>query len=239
MGFDMQEGTLVRWLKQPGDQVAKGEPIAEIETDKAVIEIEAFESGTVKELLVEEGATVPVGAPIMIIDTGEGDGAADAAGGAPAPAPAAPAAPAADGTGRVKASPLARRLAAEHGVDLRSVVGTGPGGRIVKVDVLQAAETPAAQAAPAPGPAPAAPAPAPVPAAPAAPALEDKVVPLSRMRQTIARRMAESKQQAPHFYVTMAVHMDKAMELRANLNALGDGQLRVSVNDLVVKATAI
>lgn len=259
MGFDMQEGTLVRWLKQPGDQVAKGEPIAEIETDKAVIEIEAFESGTVKELLVEEGATVPVGAPIMIIDTGEGDGAADAAGGAPAaqvaeapapetpapppaapaPAPAPPAAPAADGTGRVKASPLARRLAAEHGVDLRSVVGTGPGGRIVKVDVLQAAETPAAQAAPAPAPAPAAPAPAPVPAAPAAPALEDKVVPLSRMRQTIARRMAESKQQAPHFYVTMAVHMDKAMELRANLNALGDGQFRVSVNDLVVKATAI
>lgn len=223
MGFDMQEGTLVRWLKQPGDQVAKGEPIAEIETDKAVIEIEAFESGTVKELLVEEGATVPVGAPIMIIDTGEGDGAADAA----------------DGTGRVKASPLARRLAAEHGVDLRSVVGTGPGGRIVKVDVLQAAKTPAAQAAPAPAPAPAAPAPAPVPAAPAAPALEDKVVPLSRMRQTIARRMAESKQQAPHFYVTMAVHMDKAMELRANLNALGDGQFRVSVNDLVVKATAI
>jgi len=159
MGFDMQEGTLVRWLKQPGDQVAKGEPIAEIETDKAVIEIEAFESGTVKELLVEEGATVPVGAPIMIIDTGEGDGAADAAGGAPAaqvaeapapetpapppaapaPAPAPPAAPAADGTGRVKASPLARRLAAEHGVDLRRVVGTGPGGCIVKVDVPQAA----------------------------------------------------------------------------------------------------
>lgn len=247
LGFDMQEGTLVRWLKQPGDAVQRGEPIAEIETDKAVIEIEAFESGTLTKLLVEEGTTVPVGEPIAVLDTGEEGEAADAAPTGPAPdhaatgdgaatAPttaAAPPAPepsiqpggdpaAADGGPRVKASPLARRLASEHGVNLRQLSGSGPGGRIVKADVLQAA-----QARPA------------APAAPSAPAAEDRVVPLTRMRQTIARRMTESKQQAPHFYVTMAVDMDKAMELRASLNELGDGETRVSVNDLVVKAAAI
>lgn len=258
LGFDMQEGTLVRWLKQPGDTVERGEAIAEIETDKAVIEIESFEAGTVKQLLVEEGTTVPVGEPIAVLDTGDGDGAE------PAPAPdqekvatpedlpsvdadapaveeatepaaqptAAPAAaptptPAADGTGRIKASPLARRLAAEHGVDLRSIVGTGPGGRIVKLDVLKAAEAKPAAA------------PAAAPTVATVPTAEDQVVPLSRMRQTIARRMVDSKQQAPHFYVTMAIHMDKAMELRASVNELGDGEVRVSVNDMVVKATAI
>lgn len=249
LGFDMQEGTLVRWLKQPGDKIERGEPIAEIETDKAVIEVEAFESGVLVKLLVEEGTTVPVGEPIAILDTGDGGAAeepaaeaqpaaeapaaaepakqeAPAPAQAPAPAPAAaqPAAAAPTTDGRVKASPLARRLAAEHGVDLRTVAGTGPGGRIVKADVLQAA-----QQAPAPAAAP----------VPAVPTPEDKIIPMSRMRQTIARRLVESKQQAPHFYVTMAIEMDKAMELRANLNAIGDGEVRVSVNDMVIKATAI
>lgn len=249
LGFDMQEGTLVRWLKQPGDKIERGEPIAEIETDKAVIEVEAFESGVLVKLLVEEGTTVPVGEPIAILDTGDGGAAeepaaeaqpaaeapaaaepakqeAPAPAQAPAPAPTAaqPAAAAPTTDGRVKASPLARRLAAEHGVDLRTVAGTGPGGRIVKADVLQAA-----QQAPAPAAAPVA----------AVPTPEDKIIPMSRMRQTIARRLVESKQQAPHFYVTMAIEMDKAMELRANLNALGDGETKVSVNDMVIKATAI
>lgn len=249
LGFDMQEGTLVRWLKQPGDKIERGEPIAEIETDKAVIEVEAFESGVLVKLLVEEGTTVPVGEPIAIMDTGDGGAAeepaaeaqpaaeapaaaepakqeAPAPAQAPAPAPTAaqPAAAAPTTDGRVKASPLARRLAAEHGVDLRTVAGTGPGGRIVKADVLQAA-----QQAPAPAAAP----------VPAVPTPEDKIIPMSRMRQTIARRLVESKQQAPHFYVTMAIEMDKAMELRANLNAIGDGEVRVSVNDMVIKATAI
>lgn len=249
LGFDMQEGTLVRWLKQPGDKIERGEPIAEIETDKAVIEVEAFESGVLVKLLVEEGTTVPVGEPIAILDTGDGGAAeepaaeaqpaaeapaaaepakqeAPAPAQAPAPAPAAaqPAAAAPTTDGRVKASPLARRLAAEHGVDLRTVAGTGPGGRIVKADVLQAA-----QQAPAPAAAP----------VPAVPTPEDKIIPMSRMRQTIAKRLTESKQQAPHFYVTMAIEMDKAMELRANLNALGDGETKVSVNDMVIKATAI
>lgn len=261
LGFDMQEGTLVRWLKQPGDTVERGEPIAEVETDKAVIEIESFYSGVLTKLLIEEGATVPVGTPIAVIDTGEGEGEAEAAGAeesAPAPAeapaaapqpaepepaeaPSAPSvqdgAPAEAGGGRIKASPLARRLAAEHGVDLRTLTGSGPGGRIVKADVLQAVEVGRAAAASPAGATASAPAAA--PAAAAAPALEDRVVPLTRMRQTIARRMTESKQQAPHFYVTMAIDMDKALELRASLNELGDGQFRVSVNDLVIKATAI
>lgn len=249
LGFDMQEGTLVRWLKQPGDTVERGEAIAEIETDKAVIEIESFEAGTVTQLLVEEGATVPVGEPIAVLDTGDGGAAEPAAtpdeakveapedvpaakDETPAPAPAAPAAapapaPAADADGeRIKASPLARRLAAEHGVDLGSIAGTGPGGRIVKADVLKAAEGK-----------PTAPATAPTVAA--VPTPEDRVVPLSRMRQTIARRLLESKQQMPHFYVTMAIDMDKAMELRSQINEMLEGRARVSVNDLVIKATAI
>lgn len=249
LGFDMQEGTLVRWLKQPGDTVKRGESVAEIETDKAVIEIESFENGVITEILVEPGTTVPVGEPIAIVDTGDGGAAtpaaktapakaekaaeAKAAPAAPTAAPAAPAAPvsvpvttAADDDGetlRVKASPLARRLAAEHGVNLHAVAGTGPAGRIVKQDVLgAAAEAPVATAAPT-----------------TLPAKEDEVIPLTRMRQTIARRLVESKQQTPHFYVTMAVDMDKAMDLRAELKELGDEVGPVSVNDLVMKAAAL
>ncbi|HEY8417274.1 MAG TPA: dihydrolipoamide acetyltransferase family protein [Limnochordales bacterium] len=289
MGFDMREGTLVRWLKRPGDQVRRGEPIAEVETDKAVVEIESFHTGVVKELLVAEGQTVPVGSPIAIVDTGEADDAdaaapaeaapatqagagaqaaapavgatvppvqaAPAAPAAPtpaaAPAPpaaaAAPPAPSANGAGRIKASPLARRLAAEHGISLRGLTGTGPGGRIVKQDVLAAvaalaapAQAPTATAAAAPAAAaPAAATPVVRPAVRPAPALVERVVPLSRMRQTIARRMAESKQQAPHFYVTMAIDMDRAMALRQQIKELGDDVPAVSVNDLVLKATAL
>src|SRR5690606_21156212 len=170
MGFDMQEGKLVRWLKKVGDRIERNEPIAEIETDKAVMEIEAFEGGVITQLLVEEGATVPVGEPIAVIDTGDGEGhvpdaVQEAAGETPpgaAPAQAAsavaetaaPEAPpsgdaaarAADGPSaapvpgeRIKASPLARRLAREMHIDLRQLKGSGPGGRIVKADVEAAA----------------------------------------------------------------------------------------------------
>ena len=256
MGFDMREGTLVRWLKQPGDKVQRGEPIAEVETDKAVVEIESFHTGVVKELLVAEGQTVPVGSPIAVVDTGE-DEDADAVPAAPSapagvaapaqPSAPAPPAPRADGAGRIKASPLARRLAAQHGISLRGLTGTGPAGRIVKQDVLAAvsalgaaAQAPAPVSAAAAAPAPAAAA-APVvqPAARPAAALVDQVVPMSRMRQTIARRMTESKQQAPHFYVTMAIDMDRAMALREQIRDLGDDVPAVSVNDLVLKATAL
>lgn len=250
LGFDMQEGTLVRWLKQPGDEITRGESVAEIETDKAVIEIESFEAGVLTQILVEEGTTVPVGEPIAILDTGDG-GSSDAApapaaakpeaapapptvaeeqtAAAPVKSPEQPVAPATNAQGsdglRVKASPLARRLAAEHGVNLHSVTGSGPGGRIVKLDVLTAAEATAA-----------APVASPVGAVPTR---EDEVIPLTRMRQTIARRLVESKQQVPHFYVTVAIEMDEAMALRSQLKELGDDVGPVSVNDLVMKATAL
>lgn len=254
MGFDMQEGKLVRWLKKVGDRIERNEPIAEIETDKAVMEIEAFDGGVITELLVEEGATVPVGEAIAVIDTGDGEGrvpdavrdAADETppGAAPAQAEASTAetaapegdnaapAPTADGPAaqvpgeRIKASPLARRLAREMGVNLRQLKGTGPGGRIVRADVEAAAA--------------AAPAPAPLAAVPAtdAPA-GDRQVPLSRMRQIIAQRMVASKQQAPHFYVSMTVDMGEAMAFRRQFNETAGDEKRASINDLVVKACAL
>lgn len=247
LGFDMQEGTLVRWLVQPGDTVKRGDSVAEIETDKAVIEIECFENGVITELLIEPGTTVPVGEPIAIVDTGDGGAATTPAPKAdkaeapqpvdkpeepkrkrPVEAPPTPAVPTAVPSAqapelRVKASPLARRLAAEHGVDLHTLQGSGPAGRIVKADVLQAAEKAPATAAP---------------TVAAIPAAEDEVVPLTRMRQTIARRLVESKQQTPHFYVTTSIDMGKAMDLRAELKQLDDVP-PISVNDLVMKAAAL
>ncbi|MDI3339420.1 MAG: dihydrolipoamide acetyltransferase family protein [Sphaerobacter sp.] len=268
MGYDMDAGTLLRWLKQEGERVARGEPIAEIETDKVNLEIESFEEGVVRKHLVAEGQTVPVGEPIAIV--GEPDEPIDlpAAAGAPRAAPAAaqasaPAAPGpADGVAsapqpepvsqvaerapgeRVRASPLVRRLAAEHGIDLRTITGTGPGGRIVKEDILPLIGRPAELAAPA-APAPVA-APAAVAAAPAAPTAEaalpgmppSEVRDLSRMRKTIARRMTESFQ-APHFYVTTTVDMGAALAFREQVNEQLEPEQKVSINDLIVKATAL
>ncbi len=254
MGFDMVEGKLLRWLKKVGDPVRAGEPLAEIETEKVNIEFEAPASGVLKAVLIEEGTTVPVGTPIAIIgapdEPVEVPGAAPAQAPAPtappAPAPAAPAptpvpAPAAPPAaptptpapgGRVKASPLARRLAREAGIDLREIPGTGPGGRVVKRDIdryLQAR-------APAPTPA-AAPAPAVAPTPP--PVSPPTAIPVSPLRQAIARRMTASKQTVPHFYVTVEVDMDEAMAWRARINeALGE-RGKVSVNDMVVKAAAL
>ncbi|ABU58099.1 dihydrolipoamide acetyltransferase family protein [Roseiflexus castenholzii] len=181
MGFDMQEGTIVRWLKKPGDEVRRGEPIAEIETDKVTIEIEAFESGTLTEIVVPEGQSAPVNAVIARLDGGNGAQppapapiaeAPAPASVAEAPAPATPepvvAAPAVE-VGEVRASPLARRLAREHGVDLRQVRGSGPAGRIVKEDIEAYLTARGAAPAPAPTPMPKAPAPVPTPV-PTAPA---------------------------------------------------------------------
>jgi pyruvate dehydrogenase E2 component (dihydrolipoamide acetyltransferase) len=178
MGFDMQEGTIVRWLKKPGDEVRRGEPIAEIETDKVTIEIEAFESGTLTEIVVQEGQSAPVNAVIARLDGGNGSQApapvaaapavSPSAGVSPPPAPlpeapAPPAEPPAD-IGDIRASPLARRLAREYGIDLRQVRGSGPAGRIVKEDIE--AYLSARGGAPAPTPVSA---PPPVPAAVSAP----------------------------------------------------------------------
>ena len=277
MGYDMDAGTLLRWLKQEGEQVERGEPIAEIETDKVNLEIESFDSGIVRKHLVTEGQTVPVGEGIAIIGTADEPIDVPATNGnAPKPEAASAAAPApvketpaetpvtaavsqqpvqtpstnrvdqvverAPGE-RVRASPLVRRLAAEHGIDLSRVAGTGPGGRIIKVDVMpllgqpqpQAAPAaPAAQPAAAQAPAPAAP---PQPVAPGMPEYETRE--LSRIRKTIARRMSESFQQAPHIYISMAIEMTKALELREQINAQVEQPQQVSINDLIIKATAL
>ncbi|MFN3372754.1 MAG: dihydrolipoamide acetyltransferase family protein [Chloroflexus sp.] len=262
----MSEGTVGRWLKKIGDPIAVGDIIAEIETDKATMELEAFEAGVLQQILVPEGQTVPIGQPIAIIGDGSAPVAATPAAPAPAaaaptaatpaPAPAAPAAVAVppapvivatgDENGRIKASPVARRLAEELGIDLRQVTGTGPGGRIIKENVEEfaarrgtaaPAPTPVATPTPAPVAAPA-PAPAPTPTHPPAPAPAPTLAgaePLSRMRKAIARAMNESKPGVPHIYLTIEVHADALMALRDQIAASGT---RVSVNDLVVKAAA-
>ncbi|MSQ61222.1 MAG: 2-oxo acid dehydrogenase subunit E2 [Dehalococcoidia bacterium] len=243
MGADMSEGVLLRWLVAPGDRVERGQAIAEIETDKANIEIEAFEAGTLQRTLVAEGATVPVGAPIAILGEGGGAPAASAAPATAAAAPAstvaaivaaatpaaapAPVAPMRAVGERVIASPVARRMAQDTGVDLSTLSGSGPGRRIVRRDV---------EAAKGRAPVAAAPAAAGNGAAPAAVAAH--LEPLSRMRQTIARRMGASKREMPHYYTTVDVDMTDAVALRRQMNAL-DEQSKVSVNDLIVRAAAL
>ena len=228
LGFDMTEGQLARWLKNEGDPVGKGQAIAEIETEKATVEIEAAVSGILARIIVHAGETVPVGTLIGVIaEAGEEVTAVSA----PSPSPPAPPPPAsvpeagegaAPSEARVKASPVARKMAEEAGLDLSRVKGTGPGGRVVERDV---------QAAIATGSAPAPPG---VPAGPAPGA----AVPLNRMRKTIARRMTESKATAPHFYITVEINMEDAMKMREQLNVLAPETERISVNDLIVAAAA-
>jgi pyruvate dehydrogenase E2 component (dihydrolipoamide acetyltransferase) len=257
MGYDMREGTVVRWHKKEGESVARGEVIADIETDKATVEFEAYTAGVLRKIVAQEGIAVPVGELIAVIaepdeelpqDTGApaqappqeaapGESpretqAAPAATAEPAPprssvAPSPSAAPAPP-AGEVRASPIARRLAQEQGIDLAQIKGTGPGGRIVEKDVL--AYTPA-EAPPAPAPA------APTPGAAPAPAGER--INLSRMRQAIARVTVDSKREAPHFYVTADVDMTKAMGLRRDINDSIPAENRVSVNDLIIKTCAM
>ena len=252
MGYDMREGTVVRWHKREGEAVNRGEVIADIETDKATVEFEAYTAGVLGRIVAAEGIAVPVGNLIAII-TAPGEAVPDAgaedagpsAASAPAPGPVTPAAagsavvsrdaPAGSGDdGRVRASPIARRLARERGIDLALVAGTGPNGRIVEQDVLNyqpaAATTPVAEPAVAP--------PVASPAAAVA-APSDGRIELSRMRQTIARVTADSKTTAPHFYVTAEVDMGRAMALRREVNDAADPASRVSVNDLMVKACAL
>ena len=224
LGFDMTEGLLARWLKNEGDPVEKGQAIAEIETEKATVEIEAAAAGILARIIVHAGETVPVGTVIGVIaEAGEEVAAVPAP-----PAPPPPTRPPGAGDGaapsgaRVKASPVARKMAEEAGLDLSRIKGTGPDGRVVERDVKAAI---AAGAAPAPSGVPAGPAPG-------------AAVPLNRMRRTIARRMTESKAAAPHFYITVEINMDDAMKMREQLNALAPEEERISVNDLVVAAAA-
>ncbi|SEJ49405.1 pyruvate dehydrogenase E2 component (dihydrolipoamide acetyltransferase) [Dyadobacter sp. SG02] len=263
MSDTMEEGTLVSWQKKVGDKVKSGDILAEVETDKATMELEAYEDGTLLFVGIKEGEAVPVDAIIAVI--GE-EGAnvegllARENGEAPAETAAAPqaasgsAAPAvngsekavsvADSNERVKASPLAKRLADEKGINLSEVAGSGDNGRIVKRDVDEfkpAAQASAPAAAPAAQPASGAGTPAKAEAAPsaaAAPASGDFVdTPISQMRKTIARRLSESLFTAPHFYVTMEINMDKAMALRPQLNEVATA--KISFNDMVIKACAV
>ena len=277
----MEEGTLAKWLVKEGDQVKSGDILAEIETDKATMEYEAVDEGTVAKIVVAEGTDgVKVGAVIALI-AGEDEDASDAKpaekpaeakaeapaakesaeapgkepavaekgyGASPAtdPAPekveaaakpaAAPASPE-DGE-RVKASPLARRLAEQQGIDLAGVTGSGPNGRIVKADLEGAAKD---EPKPAAAEAPAAQAPAAAPAKPAAvPDIPHEATKLSNMRKTIARRLTESKQTVPHIYLTVDVQLDALLKLRGQLNTALEGRgVKLSVNDLLIKAQAL
>jgi len=224
----MEEGTILSWLKQVGDEIAVGDELVEIETDKANMAYESDVAGTLSEILAQEGETLPIGAPIARVgDSVEGP-SAPPAGETAAKVPSPPTA--ADGE-RVKASPLARRLARERGLDLGSLHGSGPGGRIVKHDVEEA-ELPAGLA----------PSTQPEGAKPAAETAkgETRLQEPNKIQQTIARRMAESKATAPHFYLTIEIDMGKAVEARAAIKAAArEGDAVPSFNDMVVKACAI
>jgi pyruvate dehydrogenase E2 component (dihydrolipoamide acetyltransferase) len=273
----MEEGTLIKWVVSVGDKVSAGDHLADVETDKATMELQAFDDGTVAKLVLDEGATVPVGQAIMVLAE-DGESVEDAAktdvGGAPKPAESKPEpeskpdpeskteagpersedpdqtdskpapkqqskpAPApSSNTGRIKISPLANKLAEEHGLDINQIQGTGPDGRIIKRDVLKAAEQGTAKA----GSAPRAASSASAPTAPVAAAkLEQKSTPVPGMRKTIAKRLVESKTTVPHFQVSVAIDMDPLMELRTTLNKQLETQgIKLSVNDFITRAVAL
>ena len=252
LGFDMAEGTLVRWIVSEGQSVDRGEVLAEIETDKATVEVEAQSSGVILKHVVEEGTAVPVGDPIAVQGEEGEDFDLEALTGAPAEAEAEPEAeaqaepkeeakpktaegrPADTGNGQypggVKASPVARRIAEEEGVDLQRLEGSGPGGRIVKADVEQAIEegvsaAPSREAAPS--------------YTPTGEPRETERIPVSRLRKAIGQRMTSSKQQLPHFYVTAEIDAAPMMEMRRQANEMLPEDEKLSVNDFIVKATAL
>jgi pyruvate dehydrogenase E2 component (dihydrolipoamide acetyltransferase) len=249
----MEEGVILKWLKQVGEEVAVGDELVEIETDKANMAYEADVAGTLTEILAPEGETLPIGAPIAVVgDAGEAPTRVEEAKEAEEPAEAEtevvreepaqgarPAAAPADDGERVKASPLARRLAKETGVDLGAVTGSGPGGRIVKADVESARP-----AVPAPSTPPAAVRGVDGPGTSEAAAETAKGTTtyqdLTRLQQVVSRRMAESKATAPHFYLQAEIDMSAAVAARARLKATSpEGEVVPSFNDMVVKACAL
>ncbi|HKS10178.1 MAG TPA: pyruvate dehydrogenase complex dihydrolipoamide acetyltransferase [Pyrinomonadaceae bacterium] len=277
----MEEGQIARWLKKEGDKVAMGEPLAEIDTDKATMEMQALTNGVLRKIIIGEGQSAPLGEPIAIVGEVDEDissllseaPAAKPAQAPAAPEPPAPPAPAAaeqpaqpaqaqaaaagsasntsnatnatNGrqvatapagsapSGRLIVSPLAARMAAESGLDLRSIQGSGPGGRIVKKDIEAALSQPKAAPAPQRYPRPVEPGqPAPVAAASA---YRDE--PATQIRQTIAKRLVTSLGPIPHFFLTTEIEMDRAAEMRRGINAL-DPDLKISINDIIIKVTA-
>ncbi|MFH2038252.1 MAG: dihydrolipoamide acetyltransferase family protein [Chloroflexota bacterium] len=238
LGFDMAEGTLVRWVKNEGDPVSKGEVIAEIETDKATVEVESGFSGFVRRLLVDQGTVLPVNSPIAVIGSQDEDirnvleqepspiGETSPikkekidVGSKPDSRKSSDRIPSSEKNGRQKISPLARRLAAEKGISPDSLQGTGPGGRIIRRDVDGLSNEKILSRSLIGG--------------------LDKQVNISKLRQIIGRRMTESKQQVPHFYVTRNYNVGKLLDVRTQFNGiLPDGE-KLSVNDFVVKATSL
>ncbi|HSH01358.1 MAG TPA: dihydrolipoamide acetyltransferase family protein [Anaerolineae bacterium] len=258
LGFDMREGVLVGWLKDVGEEVSKGDVVAEIESDKATLELESQVSGVMLKHLAAADDVVPVGANLAIVgaegedisglDSGgsaeggedeapeaKGEASADASAKDAAASSAAASESASSGDqseypGGVKATPVARRIAADKNIDLSQVSGSGPGGRIRKADVEAFAEQGPAKAAAAP-------------AAALQPSVTvkdtDEVVPLTKLRQAIARRMVESKRIVPHFYVTSEMDMAPLFALRKQVNEMLTAETKVSVNDMIVKAAAV
>jgi len=234
MGYDMREGTVIRWHKKEGEAVSRGDVLADIETDKATVEFEAFTSGVLGKIMAEAGVVVPVGELIAVI-TAPGEDVPDnltqvkvepasaSVNAAPQVDPILGSAVASN-SDDVRASPIARRLARERGINLGDISGTGPGGRIVEKDVLEYTPEDAAVAV----------SDSEMQANP-----QSHLVELSRMRQTIARVTSDSKREAPHFYVTAEVDMTAAMDLRRDINEAVAGDTRVTVNDLIVKAAAL
>lgn len=241
MGDGMEEGTLLEWLKKDGESVKSGEVIGSIQTDKANLDLESPASGVLSGILLQAGGTVPVGKPIALIlakgesvpaGWGSGEGVSSASSNGKAPEPPESSAPPAEERKsaptekapsepeRVKASPLAKKIASELGVDLGAVIGSGPGGRITEKDV-RAFTAPAAK-------------PTPVQAPPAS--AEDQVISLPKLRQITAKRTQQSKQEVPHFYVTVEVDVEKILALRAMFEEEESG--KVSINDFVIKACA-
>lgn len=234
----MEEGQIARWLKKEGDKVSMGEPLAEIDTDKATMEMQALANGVLRRILIQEGESAPLGQLIAVIGEPEED-IASVLSEAPAPpkkeSPAAPApkeepvvAAAAPqvvhtNSGRLIASPLAARMAADSGLDLRSIQGSGPNGRIIKRDIEAALTKP--KAAPAFQPA----------AVATASAYRDE--PATEIRKTIAKRLVTSLGPVPHFFLTVDIEMDRAAEMRESIKAL-DPDLKISINDIIIKVTA-
>jgi pyruvate dehydrogenase E2 component (dihydrolipoamide acetyltransferase) len=264
LGFDMKEGTFAAWVKKVGDHITSGDVIAEVETDKATVEVETYATGTLLHVMASAGDILEVGVPIAVIGAPGEDfsalvggsarpapveaASAPAPSAAPiAPAPAAPVAPTSSnggGNGHVaqlaggiiKASPVARRIASERGINLNMVVGSGPGGRIIRQDVeaftppaISVTSTPAASAGT-------------LSSAPTYKVMENiphDVVDTTKLRKTIARRMVEAKQWVPHFLVTMSMDTTALLDLRKQINAKLDKENQITVNDLIVKATAL
>ena len=244
LGFDMAEGLLVRWVKQVGENINKGDILAEIETDKATVEVESSASGVVLQLIVDQGTMVPVNAPIAIVGAAGEKVDAPAASAPKAEAPKAEAAPQTQPTtapvaqavssassGPVKASPLAKKVAKDNNVNLANVQGTGPGGRVVRKDVesaLSSGSTSSAQRSVST-----------IVSSPVIVSHDDKVVPTTKLRQAIGRRLVESKTTIPHFYVTREFKMEALMDVRKQVNSFVADNEKISVNDFILKATAL